>query len=664
MARDALVPIRSRLGRSLAVVLLGGGAAWSCSQEAPPAYPSALVTIDTDLPVPSVISRLAVDVFNAEGKWIEQRQFTFTSREEWPASFGVVMRDDTRSTDVLLRIRAFVGERDYLGERFVPRVPFVPKPVATSLAQLCKDAPVLPHRDILVQRAGDKPLFEKTCGDSGTLVLDNATGSVAAHVDIPQKGRYRFEVVTSLLASMETYAFGSSLHLAKNCLEPEATTLACSHAIATQDAHFGKVELDLDPGRYTLITASSLGGSVGNVALRWAESSQWDAVELPPAEAPVLVERGAELTMDPADGVTPTTEPSPDSAVDRLVRLHLELGNPLRPRVLLTGACAGTMAKLAVQNNRVDAAKSETCINDATKLEPAPWGATPFDVGAGAGSQRTSAGTFALDACTADDSDDDVACVPGGAFVLGSATERGLVGAPGSSPVRIVATSRFFIDRDEVTVGRYRKAFDSGLEIPEAYLPYADDRRARATFSDEPKGREDLPLNFIMWQGARKICQHFGGDLPTEAQWERAASFDPDRGKRRFPWGDEEPTCDRTVYGRADSFALCRPLVTLPFAVTSKDLEGDVSFLGIRGLAGNVSEWVLGSPRRYDDPCWRATTVIDPVCFDPNDSARSERGGAWTSLVLAVALRSETSTAYSREQLGFRCAYAERPARR
>lgn len=676
-----------RLARRAVSVFLATSLAAICAsacQEAPPAYPSALVTVDTDLAVPRLVSRLRVDIFNERGAWIDQRQFSFTDARAWPVSFGIVMRDDTRSADVMLRLRAFSSERDYRGERFFERKAFVNEPVASSLTELCANAPTLPHATVLVQRAGKKPLFPLTCSsiDAFDVSYPSQGGSVAAYVDIPKAGKYRFEVVTSLVQAFSTHAYLATLHLLKDCMNP-AQAIECSSAQDTANNRFGHIERDMQPGRYALVTGEPLPTG-GYVALRWAASEEWGTSELPPPKASD-VESGTPLKMAPdpssstAGDRTPTTEPAPDSTIDRLVRLHLEPGQPVEPHILLTGACAGTMAKLAfgpaASNGTapVLADQSATCVSDGTMLEPVVVGETPFDVQGR--SPSTRAGTFVIGegdpasgACAPDDSTDAVVCVPAGAFTLGEATEIAMTTFRSSVPSRTALMRRFFIDRRELTVGDYRVALARGLRLDNGdgteWLHPEVRGSSRggtdATFSIAPEGREDFPLNAILWEGARKICQFFGGDLPTEAQWERAASFDVDK-KRKFPWGDAPPTCDQSVYGQGAGTldVVCKAKVRGPVAVTSPALDGDVSFLGIRGLGGNVREWVMGSHRTYDDACWRGAGPIDPMCFDENDAGRVTRGGGYKDPPLAVTTfaRRIESSVFGDSEVGFRCAY-------
>ncbi len=90
----------------------------ACDRTLPP-LGEALVVVDTDLPVPSVVSRLRVDVYE-DGTWKESRDLARPDPRDWPASFSVVAEDDGRVHEVLLRVRAYQegATRTYRGERF------------------------------------------------------------------------------------------------------------------------------------------------------------------------------------------------------------------------------------------------------------------------------------------------------------------------------------------------------------------------------------------------------------------------------------------------------------------------------------------------------------------------------------------------------------------
>lgn len=65
-------------------------------------------------------------------------------------------------------------------------------------------------------------------------------------------------------------------------------------------------------------------------------------------------------------------------------------------------------------------------------------------------------------------------------------------------------------------------------------------------------GYDDFPVTYVNYYGANAFCQWADGELPTEAQWEKATRGVDGRG---YPWGNEPPTpvlanCEESGWAR------------------------------------------------------------------------------------------------------------------
>jgi len=195
--------------------------------------------------------------------------------------------------------------------------------------------------------------------------------------------------------------------------------------------------------------------------------------------------------------------------------------------------------------------------------------------------------------------------------------------------------------RTETTVAQYQDCVDAGACDARRHLSNADTFTCNWGYED----RKDHPMNCVDWFGADQFCKWAGGRLPNKDEWLAEAS---NGGKRKYPWGDEVPTCARCVMydentkspsGKVESG--CGEYRTWP--ACSKSAGNSVS--GLCDMSGNVWEW---------------TTTL----FSPQHDWRVVRGGDWMDYeqvyLLAEMLKRFLPDVRS-STIGFRCVRSSRP---
>jgi len=211
------------------------------------------------------------------------------------------------------------------------------------------------------------------------------------------------------------------------------------------------------------------------------------------------------------------------------------------------------------------------------------------------------------------------------------------------APHKVVLTKPFCIDATEVTAGAFRQC----VEAKVCPVPVKPDRWA--TYKEKP----DYPINMVDWTMAKTYCAYAEKSLPTEAQWEWAATGGDGR---TWPWGEENPTCERADYTQA---ILISPGGDSgchgggPSKVATH-LKGDKIWPSgaIHDLAGNVWEWTLDSYEPY-----RGIPETDPLHDNRNIGNRVIRGGGWnrSGKGITASFRGGAVMTYKVPGLGFRC---------
>jgi len=172
--------------------------------------------------------------------------------------------------------------------------------------------------------------------------------------------------------------------------------------------------------------------------------------------------------------------------------------------------------------------------------------------------------------------------VPAGEFVMGDEENH-----DNERPNHIVYLDPYYVSKYLVTNAEYRR--------------YAQDRGYPF---EVPFGKENHPVVVVSWFDALDYAAWAGMRLLTEAEWEKAASWEPEAWstiqpylltgsregsvtgvhgrKRAYPWGDmfDARKCNTSVSGLRNTTS-----------VGAYSAEGGDSSCGAADMGGNVFEW-------------------------------------------------------------------------
>jgi iron(II)-dependent oxidoreductase len=231
--------------------------------------------------------------------------------------------------------------------------------------------------------------------------------------------------------------------------------------------------------------------------------------------------------------------------------------------------------------------------------------------------------------------------VPGGPFTMGTSAEPWAL--DNERPAHAVDVPGFWLDTTPVTNAAYADFIaGGGYDDPRLWTAegWAHRQRAgltaplfwewegawvRRTFGATEPVIPDEPVMHVCWYEADAYARWAGRRLPAEAEWEKAARWDPAAGRsRRFPWGDEPWTPERANLGQ--QYLRPAPAGSFPAGAGPS---------GARQLIGDVWEWTSSDFLPYPGFTAWPYKEYSEVFFGPEYKVL--RGGAFG--VSPVAIR-------------------------
>ena len=263
--------------------------------------------------------------------------------------------------------------------------------------------------------------------------------------------------------------------------------------------------------------------------------------------------------------------------------------------------------------------------------------------------------------------------VPAGEFKMGAADSDSQAGAR-EKPQHTVYLDAFWIDQTDVTNALFKKFSDatsyktdaekqgSGYVFDATAKSWSDTKGADWQHPRGPgsnlNGLDQHPVVQVSWNDAKAYCIWAGGDLPTEAQWEKVARWDDVKKQSRiYPWGDQAVAgnllnfadrnlnvdgADKTI---DDGYQYTSPVGHYP---------NGASPYGALDMAGNVGQWVADW---YGETYYTSSPNRNPT-GPTSDQYHVLRGGSWYNVASYVraSARYWSGPVDRLDVIGFRCA--------
>jgi formylglycine-generating enzyme required for sulfatase activity len=225
--------------------------------------------------------------------------------------------------------------------------------------------------------------------------------------------------------------------------------------------------------------------------------------------------------------------------------------------------------------------------------------------------------------------------ISGGSFSMGREN-----GHDDEKPVHPVTLSPYEIDKAEITEAQYENCVKTGKCTPAHY----DDGSCMVWIVNKfhyvkvPADRRDPenPVVCVTWFQAQEYCRAQGKRLPTEAQWEYAATGG---NPYVYAWGNDAPSrkyCAQASGGKPD-----------------KVCSHGTYLNGLCDMTGNVWEWTSDN---YSVDYYSYSPMVNPD--GPIVGLyRVIRGGGWYSGAahLVATNRFWFSPNFAEVSIGFRC---------
>jgi iron(II)-dependent oxidoreductase len=254
-------------------------------------------------------------------------------------------------------------------------------------------------------------------------------------------------------------------------------------------------------------------------------------------------------------------------------------------------------------------------------------------------------------------------CFPGGEVEIG--TRDTSAAYDNERPRHAIRLKPFLIDVAPVTRAAYLAFMDEGgyrrrelwsdagwawleeakVEAPKYWVREGAGWQVRS-MDRVARADADVPVCHVCYYEAEAYARWAGKRLPTEAEWEAAAAWDPAAAvSRRYPWGDEPPS---PLHANLDQLAFePAPVGAYP---------RNVSPTGCYGMIGDAWEWTSSDFGGYPGFQTFPYAEYSEVFFGPEHKVL--RGGSWATRAGAIRNTFRNWDYPIRRQIfsGFRCA--------